>query len=613
MEFTVNNLNLTFKYNVHFNDKRVSRSLVNDMFNCSIFGIGPMYPRDTNHLSEADGTFVSYYSSYNQALDYQSPVHRVTPEDSFRVQALLDIVRTIGWKYVSVISSYGENGRTAAQSFIDSIDKAHSCVYQHLKLPLKKSIAIFKEIPNLNSSAIISFTMGEDTVNVIRYTGKNEKKKPQIIFAFGSLNYHKIGTETVANGTLFLDFPSVEILALYDYICKSNCSNIKANQSAPVWCKNKYYSFSLCDRIPVLLRNVCRKNDCNEVKHNQSITLPCKEKYSDVSMCKEQFSHFFAPVRQIINAVNVLTEAIENSAKDDIKSLGVKARQKLVRDYVRKNSRCGYIKTSNYTQEYDVIKYDIINLISYGSKYNLIKVGSWSQNRTQCKWTSSGKLNLDSLNDIIWMSNNEKSDQNLPGVNCYQNEAQKRRTGLKTGACWKCERCDKNAVVKNDGCMPCYRDAKPGKNYKTCVTLPRKTLDIRAHWQAQVILALTLAGIVFVFCMMLMFIKYKDTKVVKASGRELSAFILLGVLMTFINSFIFIYPPGKINCSLRQIMPAFSFCLCYAPLFLKVNRIYRIFLNSEKLEKTHMATTRSQVLLAFGIAAFQLYLVVPGS
>ena len=616
MEFAVNNLNLTFKYNVHFNHKRVSRSLVNDMFNYSIFGIGPMYPRDTNLLLEADGTFVSYYSSYDQSLDYQSAVHRVTPEDSFRVQAMLDIVRTLGWKYVSVISSYGENGDTAAQNFIDSIEKAHSCVQQHLKLPLKRSAESLKEILNINASAVISFTMGKDTENVIRYMSKNKERKPRIIFAFGSLHYHKIGKITAANGSLFLEFPSVDIPAFYKYVCKSNCSNIKGNQSRPVWCKDRYSDLSLCDRIPVLSRQKCRKNDCNKGKHNPSLPLQCEEKYSDVSLCKDQFSkisdqssHFFAPVGQIIKAVKALVEAIENSAKDDFKSLGAKARQKLERDYLRKNSRCNFILPTNYTQEHDVIMYDIIKFVSYGSKYVLIKVGSWSHNRTGCNRTSSGNLHLDSISDIGMSDDKGKSDQTLPGMNCNENEAQKRQTGVKTGACWKCERCDKNAVVKNNNCISCNRDAKPDKIYKSCITLPRKTLDIRVHWQAQLIIALTLTGTVFIFFVVFMFIKYRETKLVKASGRELCAFILLGILLAFVNSFIFIYPSGKINCSLRQIMPGFAFCLCYAPLFLKVNRIYRIFANAEKFEKTLMATTRSQVLLVFGISAFQL---VPG-
>ena len=112
-----------------------------------------------------------------------------------------------------------------------------------------------------------------------------------------------------------------------------------------------------------------------------------------------------------------------------------------------------------------------------------------------------------------------------------------------------------------------------------------------------------------VFFVALVFLKYRDSMVVKASGRELCTFTMVGNALTFTACIIFVSPPGKVICSLRQILPGFAFCLCYAPLFLKVNRIYRIFANSEKFEKTYLASPRSQSLLVFGTAAVQL---IPG-
>ena len=205
MKYAVENLNLTFKYKAVFNKKLVSKDLscINVMSNYSVFGIGPMHPRDTNHLLEADGTFVSYYSSHDNFLDSESPVFRVTPNDTFRVRAILDIVRKLNWKFVSVISSYGSNGRRAAQYFIDRLDDADSCLDRHLELPLKRKTEKFKQIGELESNAIICFTVGQDTVNVIRQLNTFTKKLPQLLFAFGSINYDEIGKKTIGHGTLF--------------------------------------------------------------------------------------------------------------------------------------------------------------------------------------------------------------------------------------------------------------------------------------------------------------------------------------------------------------------------------------------------------------------------
>ena len=35
---------------------------------------------------------------------------RTVPSDKFRLQALLELVRTLKWNYIGIISSYGYNG-----------------------------------------------------------------------------------------------------------------------------------------------------------------------------------------------------------------------------------------------------------------------------------------------------------------------------------------------------------------------------------------------------------------------------------------------------------------------------------------------------------------------
>ena len=609
MELAVKNLNLTFKYKVDFNKKPLIKKLncIKEMSNYSVFGIGPMYPRDTNRLSETDGTFISYYSSEENSFHHQSAVFRVTPPDSFRIQALLDIVRELKWKYVSVISSYGENGRAAAHDFIKRIERAQSCLDKHVELPAKSSMEEFKKISTLNSSAIICFTMGQDTVDVMGYLQQDTRTRPQLLFAFSTINYGEIAKKpAVASGTLFLDFPSIEVSGFSEYICKNDCNTLKDYQPLPVWCENKYSNFSLCKKIPVIYKHVY-KNTVNLIKSNQS-PLCCNAGYSNSSLRSKQTSHFFSPVKQVMTAVQVLAEAIESSAKENSKYLGVKARQKLVRDYLRTNVRCNYVSPSNYKDEDDdIIKYDLINLVTNGSSYYLAKVGSWSQNRSVCDEQRSGKLKLH-VTSITWMSENKgKAGKYVPGIICRQNEASKRIKGV--NSCWECRRCENNEIVANDTCKPCNRNEKPDKRYRKCIVLPYKTLDFQMNWQTKLILTCTLIGIGSVLCVAVMYIKYRNSKVIKASGRELSTFILLGVLLTFLNSFVFIHPPGKVNCSLRQILPGFAFYLCYGPLLLKVNRIYRIFANAKKLEETILTSPRSQVLLVLGIAAFQL---IPG-
>ena len=95
-----------------------------------------------------------------------------------------------------------------------------------------------------------------------------------------------------------------------------------------------------------------------------------------------------------------LAEAIESLAKGDIKSLGLKTRQRLLRTYLHESSLCDYLLSSENKEENDFIRYDIINFVSHGLTYNLTGVGSWLQNRTEC---NASRLRT---TDILWTSTN---------------------------------------------------------------------------------------------------------------------------------------------------------------------------------------------------------------
>ena len=579
MEFALEKLNSSFRFEATFNSKEIRESIncIKCMSNFSVFGIGPIYPRDLSYLLETDGTFVSYYPADAQTLHDTSSVYSIVPVDSFRIRALVDLVRKLEWKYISIISSYGGNGQKTAESFVEKImDSNVACIDEDIELPLKNTKKSFEYIETINSSAIISFTMGRDTVSVIEHLNAKRGKKPQVLFAFGTIYYDEIGKKRslhkAANGSLFVDFHSKEIPEFSKYICQDTCNKSNNILSPPVWCSEFKSKISLCKKG--------------------------RPKYP---------SYFFTPVHLVIRAVNSLATAVENSAKNDIEYLGLKARQTLVREYLHRNTKCHYIlNNSSKFEDNNLIRYDIINFVSYGWKYKISKVGSWTKGRGDCDAYNPGKLQLNPEN-IVWMSKSKgRADKSRPGITCRQNEVRKRIDGITKGRCWKCFPCERNDVITNNTCTLCNRDSKPDQSFRSCVILPRKTLDIETSWQAKLIFVVDLTSLVPVFFVCFIFLKHRNCAVVKASGRELCTFILIGILLTFLSSIIFVIPPGKLICSLRQIFPGFSFCLCYAPLFLKVNRIYRIFINSEKLKRTYMASSSSQVFLVLTLAALQL-------
>ncbi len=59
-------------------------------------------------------------------------------------------------------------------------------------------------------------------------------------------------------------------------------------------------------------------------------------------------------------------------------------------------------------------------------------------------------------------------------------------------------------------------------------------------------------GIILTTATIAIFVKFRDTPLVRASGRELSNVILVGLLVCYLNTFILLAKPGAIVCLLQR-------------------------------------------------------------
>ncbi|NWZ86243.1 GRM7 protein, partial [Poecile atricapillus] len=100
---------------------------------------------------------------------------RVVPPDSFQAQAMVDIVKALGWNYVSTLASEGNYGEKGVESFMQiSREAGGLCIAQSLKIPQDrkdKSIDFDKIIQQLletpNARAIVIFANDEDIRQIL--------------------------------------------------------------------------------------------------------------------------------------------------------------------------------------------------------------------------------------------------------------------------------------------------------------------------------------------------------------------------------------------------------------------------------------------------------------
>lgn len=178
--------------------------------------------------------------------------------------------------------------------------------------------------------------------------------------------------------------------------------------------------------------------------------------------------------------------------------------------------------------------------------------------------------------------------------------------GLK--CCWGCFQCAFNQYLADEyTCKDCPEGSKPSRNQSTCSPLPVLSLEWRSFWMLLPV-AFTSIGAVLTILVIAVFIRYNETPVIMASGRELCYVLLIGILMAYGTSVMMLVRPTVILCTLRRLGLGVSLCLIYAAMLTKTNRIYRIFNNGIKamVKRPSYTSPRSQIVICFGIVSVQI-------
>ncbi|XP_018425900.1 PREDICTED: vomeronasal type-2 receptor 26-like [Nanorana parkeri] len=120
--------------------------------------------------------------------------------------------------------------------------------------------------------------------------------------------------------------------------------------------------------------------------------------------------------------------------------------------------------------------------------------------------------------------------------------------------CHHCAPCPENEITnKNDmeRCYKCPEDQWPNERRDSCI---QRTIEFLSYGDT---LGFSLMFMALLFCfgtiiMFGIFVKHKDTPIVKANNRTLSFILLISLILSFLCPLLFIGRPTKISCLLQQ-------------------------------------------------------------
>ncbi len=209
------------------------------------------------------------------------------------------------------------------------------------------------------------------------------------------------------------------------------------------------------------------------------------------------------------------------------------------------------------------------------------------------------------MNAMQWASGDSSVPASVCSLPCQTGERKKVVKGVP--CCWHCERCEGYQYQASEfTCQLCPYEQRPDQNRTGCQPIPIIKLEWHSPW-AVVPVFIAILGILATTFVVVTFVRYHDTPIVRASGREMSYVLLTGIFLCYVTTFPMIAAPGVAVCSFRRIFLGLGMCFSYAALLTKTNRIHRIFeQGKQSVAAPRFISPASQLVITFSLISVQL-------
>ncbi|XP_077772821.1 vomeronasal type-2 receptor 26-like [Podarcis muralis] len=194
--------------------------------------------------------------------------------------------------------------------------------------------------------------------------------------------------------------------------------------------------------------------------------------------------------------------------------------------------------------------FDITNMVTFpNNSFVRVKVG-----RMDLEAAPGQEFSLDD-NRMVWhRSFHQVPPLSVCNPSCPPGSSKEKKEG-EPFCCYDCTPCPQGKISSQkdmDECVACREDHYPNRDQSQCIL---KTINFLSFKEPLGIslacFSLSLSFLTLV--VQAIFIKHRDTPIVRANNRDLTYTLLTSLLLCFLCPLIFLSPPERVSCLLRQM------------------------------------------------------------
>ncbi|XP_043942662.1 extracellular calcium-sensing receptor-like [Protopterus annectens] len=502
---------------------------------------------------------ISYGSTLPFLSDKQQFPSFVRTISSFTVQviAMTQLMKHFAWTWIGILAADNDLGLEGSQSLLLELAKRGSCVAFLEILPAYNSKSrlrqIAEKIKASSAKVIIVCSTQQYIIPLMEeVTMQNISNKIWIapIIWINSLVFHIRENWKTLNGTLGFTMYNPEIPEFREYVYNIIPSTTSDDTFLTLfwetifrckWMTNQNTTISILDGL-------VKTPFCTGTESLKKLQTSVYESYS------------FQEAITTYNAVYILAHALHRLLSCDIK------------DVISKNESCGdvatlqpwqllnFIRTVHFTNTagQDVYfdkngdmpnQFDIQNFQFFlNGTSRIVKVGIFTS------WAPADQqIQIDKAT-ILWNDGAREIPHAVCSESCRPGYRKSTRKGQPV-CCFDCTPCSEGKIsnqTDSNDCIICPDDEWPIYGQDKCIPKLVEFLSYKEELGAS-LATLSVFFTALTASVLCVFIKFRETPVIKANNRDLSYLLLLGLFLCFLCSLLFIGRPERVTCLIRQV------------------------------------------------------------
>ncbi|XP_028566589.2 vomeronasal type-2 receptor 26-like [Podarcis muralis] len=518
-------------------------------------------------------------------------LHQMFPKGSHQYKGILQLLLHFRWIWIGVLSLKDDTGEMFVQNVLPMFAERGICVAFQETFPKLTFSSEFYETLEEGSKALDIIM--ESTANVVLVNGEihtmmvmramlklqgtddipmQSKTKVWVMTAqmdFASCSFVKYLDVQVFHGALSFAVHSKEIPGFQKFLQMRN-PNLEVEDG---FIRDFWEAAFECVFPHPSLEKAHNKCCTGEEKLEDLPASVFEMKTSSHSYAVYNALYALAHALNAMHHHTIKYRAMAEKEKWDFLSLRSWQLHKILRRVSFNNSVGGKVSLDQNGEL--ITGFDIINwVVLPNESFIRVKVGAMD---TQVASEEGFSLDYDA---IVWPNRfNQSRPASLCNQNCHFGYSRAKKEG-KPSCCYDCLPCSEGKISNKedmDDCFQCPQDHYPNNAQDGC--LPKKITFLSYGEPLGISLAtFALSFSITTAWVLWIFIKHRDTPIVKANNRNLTYTLLISLLLSFLCALLFIGQPEKVTCLIRQIAFGMIFSLVVSCILAKTTLVTLAFM-----------------------------------